>query len=270
MSTAREGIPLAQVIAALERVAPLELAGEWDNVGCLFAPVQSRRIQRILLTIDASPAVVDEAIRQRIDLIVSYHPPLFQPVKRLHPADVLQARLLKLIEARIAVYSPHTALDAVSGGVNDWLVAGVRQQDESTVSIIDEGPGRRVEFKRGLVADEFIGRIRDWLAVPYLRVARPEGRSRRIKSVAICAGAGFSALAHVAADAYLTGEMKHHDILAAVAAGAWVVLSEHTHTERGYLPVLQRSLEQELPASQVHVMISRRDRDPIQLVHASP
>lgn len=266
MSKRTEGIPLAQILTALERIAPLELAEDWDNVGCLLAPVQSRRIRRILLTIDTSPAVVDEAIRQRIDLIVSYHPPLFQSIKCLHPADALQARLLKLIEARIAVYSPHTALDSVSGGVNDWLATGVRQKDESILSIIDEGPGRLVEFRRGVVADEFIRRIRDWLAVPYLRVARPDGRSRRIKSVAICAGSGFSAISQVSADAYLTGEMKHHDILSAVASGALVVLSEHTHTERGYLPVLRRALEQELPSKQVQVLLSRRDRDPLQLV----
>lgn len=269
MSKRPAGIPLAQALAVLEQIAPLELAEEWDNVGCLLAPVQPRRIRRILLTIDASPAVVDEAVKKEIDLIVAYHPPLFSSIKRLHPADALQARLLKLIEARIAVYSPHTALDAVRGGVNDWLAAMVQGQDDAQVSVMEEGPGRLVQFGKGVMPAEFIDRIRTGLGVPYLRVARPEGRLRKINRVALCAGAGFSAIAHTDADAYLTGEMKHHDILTAVAAGAWVVLSEHTHTERGYLPVLRRALEQEWPSPQVQVLLSRQDRDPVNLVTGS-
>lgn len=266
MKKKANGITLNEAMTALERIAPLELAEEWDNVGCLIAPTRPRRIRRILLTIDTSPEVADEAIRKQADLIVSYHPPLFQPMNRMHPDDALQNRLLKLIEARIAVYSPHTALDAVKGGVNDWLADGVSGKDDASRSVIDDGPGRLIEFRQGRSHDELIKRISSYLSVPYLRVARPAGRARRIRRVAICAGAGFSALAPTQADLYLTGEMKHHDVLGAVAQGAWVVLSEHTHTERGYLPILRRWLMRELKQSDLQIILSARDRDPLELV----
>ncbi len=266
MKKTASGITLAKAIEALERIAPLELAEEWDNVGCLIAPTRPRRIRRVLLTIDTSPEVVDEAIRKQVDLIVSYHPPLFQPTNRLHPDDVLQNRLLKLIESRIAVYSPHTALDAVDGGVNDWLADGVSGKEDASRSVIDDGPGRLIEFQKGLSPNEIIQRISSHLSVPYLRVARPAGRTGQIRRVALCAGAGFSALASTQADLYLTGEMKHHDVLGAVAQGSWVVLSEHTHTERGYLPVLRRSLTRELKQSGLKIVLSARDRDPLELI----
>lgn len=260
------GMEFSDTLAVLERIAPLELAEEWDNVGCLLAPVRARSIRRILLTIDASPAVVDEALRKRAELVVAYHPPIFQPLNRLHPGDPLQARLLKLIEGRVALYSPHTALDAVAGGVNDWLVAGIRARDAADSSILGDGPGRLVEFRKGLDAEELVRRIQKWLGVSYLRVARPQGRGRRIRRVAVCAGAGYGALAETAADVYVTGEMKHHDILAASARGAWVVLSEHTHTERGYLPTLKQALEREMAGCGVEVFLSRTDRDPVELI----
>ena len=74
---------MQRVLAALESVAPLHLAAEWDNVGLLLEHARPRRVQRALLTIDLTDAVLDEALAKRCELIVSYHPPIFQPLRRL-------------------------------------------------------------------------------------------------------------------------------------------------------------------------------------------
>ena len=103
----------AEVIDILHEIAPLELAADWDNVGLVLQPHQKPgKVARVLLTIDLSPAVVAEAKSMRAELVVSYHPPIFQPLKRLAADGGTQEALLAAAAAGIAVYSPHTALES--------------------------------------------------------------------------------------------------------------------------------------------------------------
>ena len=116
---------LAQIRDAMERIAPTHLAEEWDNVG-LLSGHRSSLVKKALLTIDITPAVHDEAIRLGMDLIVSYHPPIFKPIKHLRiDGDEPPALAVALASYGIWVYSPHTALDTVEGGTNDVLAARI-------------------------------------------------------------------------------------------------------------------------------------------------
>ena len=116
---------LSEVLALLDRLAPLNLAEEWDNVGLLLEPsaAAQRAITRIFLCIDLSESVLDEALGAGADFLLAYHPPLFRGVKRFRASAAEDRVLLRALEAGLAVYSPHTALDAAAGGVNDWLAS---------------------------------------------------------------------------------------------------------------------------------------------------
>lgn len=116
---------LKEVLQVLEQLAPLSLAESWDNVGLLVEPSKSRPVKAILLTNDLTDAVMEEAENMSCDLIISYHPPLFRPIKRLVQKDWKQRLAIRAVEAGIAVFSPHTSWDSVKGGVNDWLVGGL-------------------------------------------------------------------------------------------------------------------------------------------------
>lgn len=116
---------LKDVLQVMEQLAPLSLAESWDNVGLLVEPSKCRPIKTILLTNDLTVAVMEEAEAMSCDLIVSYHPPLFRPVKRLVQKDWKQLLAVRAIESGIAIFSPHTSWDSVKGGVNDWLVRGL-------------------------------------------------------------------------------------------------------------------------------------------------
>lgn len=112
---------LNDVVERLNRFASPSLAESWDNVGLLLQPYTKRDIKTVLLTNDLTEEVMEEAVEQKVDLILSYHPPLFRPFKRITKGwkDRIVACCL---EKGIALYSPHTAYDTLKGGVNDWLL----------------------------------------------------------------------------------------------------------------------------------------------------
>lgn len=116
---------LASIIAALESFAPPALAESWDNVGLLIGD-PDQEISCVLLTIDYSPAVAEEARLGKYDLVIAYHPPIFHPLKRI----VAGNPVFDAIRRGVAIYSPHTALDVAEGGTNDMLadVLGMTQR----------------------------------------------------------------------------------------------------------------------------------------------
>jgi dinuclear metal center YbgI/SA1388 family protein len=112
---------VGEVSAGMERLAPLRLAQPWDNVGLLVGD-RSAACRRVLLCIDLAPEVLDEAAAGGCELVIAYHPPLFRPIKRLlADSRETDAIIHRAIAAGIAIYSPHTALDAAPGGTNDVL-----------------------------------------------------------------------------------------------------------------------------------------------------
>lgn len=121
-----KGMELNEIVGHLENYAPLSLAESWDNVGLLVQPsTTSHLVSSILLTNDLTEAVMEEAIQKNTNMILSYHPPIFTPLKTLTRNTWKERVVLKAIENRIAIYSPHTAFDVVKGGVNDWLASGL-------------------------------------------------------------------------------------------------------------------------------------------------
>jgi dinuclear metal center YbgI/SA1388 family protein len=253
-----------EVVDILNEIAPLELAAEWDNTGLLLAPHAGRRpVARVLLTIDLTEAVVAEAARQRAGLVVAYHPPIFQPLKRLHRDDARQRVVLAAIAAGLTVYSPHTALDAAPSGLADWLAEGVLGGDApASLRPCGDGEyGRVVELAQPLAFVRLLQRLKRRLGVRTLQVARPSRAAPRVRTVAVAAGAGGGILRAVEADVLVTGELSHHDTLAAVAAGRSVVLAGHSNTERGFLRVLRQRLQRAF-GGDLDVRVSREDRDP--------
>ncbi len=119
---------VSHIVKILEAIAPPSYAEDWDNVGLLIGS-HDWRAERLLLTIDLTEAVLAEAIDVKAQMIISYHPPMFEPLKALTDMDPRQRIPLKAAMSNIAVYSPHTALDAAPGGVNDWLAEGLGPGD---------------------------------------------------------------------------------------------------------------------------------------------
>ena len=267
-------VSLCRIVRALEELAPLRFAEPWDNVGVLLdpPPPAAERPDCVLLTIDLSDEVVSEAESLGANLIIAYHPPIFQGLKRLRHCEPAERVILRCAARSIAIYSPHTALDDAPGGVNDWLLDAFGDGDRAPCipHAVDArfGQGRGIRLKAPLPLSDAVSCAKLHLGLSQLRVAAAPSHAADIaliRSIAVCAGAGGSVFEKLTGfDLYLTGEMRHHDVRARVEGGSSVVLCDHTNTERGFLPTLARRLHAAVGGgTQFHV--SACDRDPLRI-----
>ena len=251
---------LRQLLPHLEALAPLALAEPWDNVG-LLAGTPEQAVQRVLCSIDLTAAVLAEAQTLEAQLLVVYHPPLFRPIRRLSEVPLVAAA----VAAGLAIYSPHTALDAAAGGTNELLAArlGLRQLRPLRPAVASSslGVGRLGYLPAPLLRAALAGHVRAALALPQVLLAGPE--SGELQCLAVCAGSGgdlIDAALAAGAEALVTGELRHHDALRAAARGLSVVCTLHSHSERLALAPLAASLQAR--AAGLVVMCAAADVDP--------
>lgn len=115
-------VSLRKITGELERRAPRHLAEDWDNVGLQVGDLDSD-VTRILISLDVTDEVVDEAIARHAGLIVSHHPAIFRPLSRLVMPNALAGPVIKAVKANIGIYSMHTNLDKVRGGTSHILAS---------------------------------------------------------------------------------------------------------------------------------------------------
>ena len=117
MSGVKEGVLLGDVVKKLDEHAPLSIAESWDNVGLLLEPSSPHIVKHLFLTNDLTECVLDEALDKGVDMIMSYHPPIFASIKRITQNKWKDRLIVKCLENRVAIYSPHTSYDNVKGNL---------------------------------------------------------------------------------------------------------------------------------------------------------
>ena len=285
---------IGELVLAMEAVAPRRLAASWDNTGFLLGD-PSRELRRALLTIDLTHAVLDEAIAAKCQAIIAYHPPIFEPLKQLTAMHAHEQILLRCAENKIAILSPHTALDAVCGGMTDWLAdlidTGARvalepsaqfhssAQEAPSERMLNQartrapitgkpqihGQGRALTLIKPRATNAIAKQLRTSLRLSVGDVAYCElQKSRRHTCVAVVPGSGASLLAlalEAGCTLMVTGEAKHHDVIHAQENGCDMILLGHTNSERGFMPHFAKQLQPHVP--QVRLLVSKRDQHPL-------
>lgn len=378
------------LVNAMNRIAPLDYAEPWDKVGLQVGSLDATLTGPVLLTIDLTERVIAEAVAMHADAIVSYHPPIFSPLDAVTDTTPKQRIILHAARAGIAIYSPHTALDATPGGVTDWLCEGLsggtneadpgkiagdcralqpqpnaRTTSTANAKIVTFVPADHVEKARNALASAGAGQIGDYslcsfeaagtgtflgsasttpavgkaeqlerapecrlemicpkpavaLALETLRRFHPyeepaidvydlepqpvrnvgagrrlvldqpvtprelgarlrgflcnarvqlgltSNEDRPVQTIGVVPGAGESLVSlavQEGCELFVTGEMRHHSVLAAMHDGIDVLLAGHTNTERGYLPRLATKIGEQLPG--IEPRVSKSDRDPL-------
>lgn len=275
--------PLDTVCGELARLAPLRLAEDWDNVGLLVGD-RGRSIGRIMTCLTITPNVVEEAISQAADLIVTHHPLPFKPLSRITTDTITGSMLLKLIANQVAVYSAHTAFDSAAEGINqmwaerlglsnirpliEWDIApaevGEKSADETAAA---PGSGRFGELTTAEPLGQLVAR-----AAALVRASAPRmvgDPERAVVKVALACGSGgsfLSAAARHGCELMITGEATFHLCLEAEARGIGLGLLGHYFSERFAMEQMAEGLAQTLP--DMVVWPSQSEHDPLNTVPA--
>ena len=254
-------ITVSQIYQEMTRIAPPELAEGWDNVGLLVDC--GGTVKKVLVTLDITPEVVDEAAAKGCELIVSHHPVIFSPLKKLSAADVP----FQLVQNGISALCMHTNLDAAEGGVNEVLagIFGMR-----AMTVFAEGCGRVGEIDP-ISVPELAKKAQAELAkrcnlpldgsVPVQVKYADTGKT--VRRLAVISGAGGSmfedALAQ-GADCLLTGEANHHHACDAKRLGLSLIAAGHYATEFPVTAAVAEKLRVAFP--ELEVRVSGENRDP--------
>lgn len=229
----------------LKAVAPLELQLDFDNAGFLIGHGGSE-VRTVLLALDVTDEVADEAIRSGAQLIVSHHPIIFHPLRSVTDSRPDTVKLLRLIENRIAVISMHTNLDIAEGGVNDVLIKLLGAETDGALDA--DGCGRVGHLPAPLPLEDFLARCKQTLAVNGLRYV---SAGKRVQRLAVMGGAGADSIAQAAAlgcDTYVTADIKYHDFLCARELGLNLIDADHFCTEDPVISELRDRLSAAFPA----------------------
>ena len=205
---------LREIIATLERLAPLRLQEEWDNSG-LQVGFPEAEAGRIMVCLDITEAIVGEAIAKGCNMIVSHHPLLFKALRQVSDATYQQRCVVRALSAGISIYSAHTSLDNAPGGVNHKIAELLGLQNLRWLSPRegeDAGSGLVGELPAPEIDVDFLARVKRIFDVRCLRHSILDGRE--IHRVALCGGAGAFLLGdavRAGADCFLSGEFHYHD-----------------------------------------------------------
>ena len=249
-----------QIYEEMQRIAPLALAESWDNPGLLVDC--GGEVSRVLVTLDITPEVVEEAARKGCGLIVSHHPVIFSPLKKLSGQDVA----FQLVKNGISAICMHTNLDAAEGGVNEVLagIFGMREMEAFA-----EGCGRVGSIEPVTVPElakkaqkELASRCNQPFNGPAVQVKFAD-TGKTVRRLAVISGAGGSlfedAIAR-GADCLLTGEANHHHAIDAKRLGLSLIAAGHYATEFPVTAAVAEKLRTAFP--ELEVLVSEDARDP--------
>ena len=214
---------------------PDELRESWDNDGLMCSPDLGATVRRVLVSLDVTEEIVDYAIENGFDLIVSHHPLLFRPLTHLTPDNPVARKLIELIGGGVSVFSFHTRADKAEGGVNDLLAEIMELQNVKPFG--EGGLGRIGEFAEDMSLEDFAYLLKGQLDSPTVLVA--DGYNR-VKRVAVVGGDGKSyipAALALGADTFVSGRISYNTMEEAAEMGINLLEAGHYFTEN---PVVER------------------------------
>ena len=257
----------------MNEICPLELQEEWDNCGLQLNSSLDGEIENILVALEISQAVVDEAKSLDVDMIVTHHPMFFGAFKSIVPELLPTRYSLDLIRSGISVYSAHTNFDTMEGGNNDYLAKllgftdiichGILRSGRVKLTGNTEDPGlSQVPTVKdmGNLISEKLGIERSLIRI----IGNPESK---VENLAWCTGAGASFIMDaidLGADLYITGDIKYHEATTIKEFGLNALDIGHFGSEKIFTDNMTDILKRELP--DLTVIASEMDKDPFDTV----
>ena len=241
------------VTKVVEEFAPLSIQEKWDNSGlCIGSP--EAPVTSVLLGLDCTPELVDEAIECGADMIITHHPLIFSGLKKISPDDMIGEAVFKAIKAGISIYAAHTNADKVIAGVSGAMAAKLGLENVEILSDEGEGTGLGVvgNLPEPLTAEQAVQLVKNRFSLSALRASRPvEGK---IERVAMCGGSGGSLIAAAkaaGAQLYLSGDISYHNFF--TSEGFMLMDIGHYESEIEIVDILFSLIKKNFPTFAVRI-----------------
>ena len=249
----------------IDEFAPPRFALEGDPIG-LHLGSYSQKADRLFLALELTREVMKEVVHFKPDMVFVHHTPFFTPLKQLLDDDGHDKIILELIRNQIALYTAHTNLDCVKGGVNDVLAERLGLVDGAILKLLNQhvaeaGLGRIGFLREKVTLGEFARFVDEELSAGGIRYTGRE--DQKVHKVAVCGGAGAFLMVEAkaqGADTFVSSDVKHHESMQAIELGLGLIDAGHFATEAPVIPVLADYLKEKMPG--LTIAVSKTDCNP--------
>lgn len=238
-----------KIIEKLEELSPSSFAAGWDNVGLIVGRCE-KEIKRIVIALDPSDDVIEQAVAMEADMLLTHHPMIFKPIKKIHSGHFIGRRLIKLIQNDISYYVMHTNFDimGMADAAADELGLRSREVLETTYEdeISKEGFGRIGGLLRQMSLEECALFVKERFKTRAVKVFG--NLELPVERVAISPGSGKSMIKSALdarAEVLITGDIDHHDGMDAVAQGLAIIDAGHFALEHIFVSYMKEYLQRE-------------------------
>ena len=248
-----ESMKVKDIIKVIEDFAPLSIQEGWDNSGlCVGSPEDE--VSSVLLALDCTEALVDEAVECGADMIVTHHPLIFSGLKKISPEDQVGEAVMKAIKAGIAIYAAHTNADKVLEGVSGAMAARLGLENVSILNEEVEGTGLGVvgDLPQPLTAEQVVALVKDKFSLKAMKASRPV--DGLISRVAMCGGSGGSLIPMArksGAQLYISGDISYHNFF--TPDGFMIMDIGHYESEIEIVNILFSLIRKKFPTFAVRI-----------------
>lgn len=225
---------IKEVLNVFEIYFPIDIQEKWDNSGLQIGDTE-QKVSGVLCSIDITERVIDEAINNNCNLIITHHPPIFHPLKTINTKNYINRSLLKAIKNDICIYSAHTNADNSLYGLNFCMGKKIGMSDMSPIFCNmdnDKYNGGVIgTLKNKISFYDFLNFIKNVFNVKVITHSKAD--DIEVKKIAICTGAGAfmqKRATELGADVFITGEARYNDYFDS-SEGAVLVCIGHYESE---------------------------------------
>ena len=257
------------IIKIMEEFAPINLKEDFDNVGLMVGD-KEKEVKKILLSLDCTLEVIEEAKEKDIDLIITHHPLLFRKPSSITTDTLTGKKIIELIKNDISLYSSHTNLDSASGGLNETIVNILGYESKELIEVNrnarneNEGLGRIIKLDKEISLDDLVKQVKEKLNINALKIVKA---SENVKKIAVINGSGssfFDMAYKKGADCIITGDTTYHFASDYKEMGVSIIDTGHFLSEWIVFLEVINKLKDKL--SEVEIIISENSNDPYTFV----
>jgi len=237
------------ILEKLEIDMPLSLAMDWDNPGLLIGDPDGK-VKKAVIALDATTEAVNLAIREKADLILTHHPVIFSPLKKVVNGDIVGKRIIRMVEHHISCIAMHTNYDVAPGCMADIAagmlgITGVPLEETGEISSQKIGIGKTGNLPQEMTLEELTRMVKKQFGLPFVTVFGKNVIRNGIRRISVCPGSGRG-MYHLArkqgSDVLITGDISHHEGLDAAEDGIAVIDAGHYGLEHIFINDMEKRI----------------------------